>query len=231
MSLVKTDKGRNAMLNRDLGLAHRERQILVMSDGKRTRAQMREMFTTDITEDLKRLFALNLIIDISKEALTPENMSATGTFRSSAMGDFPVRTEYTDTTGFGSLDSQPSFQRSQPQSSAPALVTPVLQKKQPLVSSPASAPKVRRSIAAAKMYTVDILQRMRDMDSPSFAVAIQTSETEADLVANLINAVRYIYRKSGGSFGARVFEKLHETLPEIYLIEMDQLSIELAEGE
>jgi hypothetical protein len=81
------------------------------------------------------------------------------------------------------------------------------------------------------MYAVDILQRMRDMDSPGFAVAIQTSETEADLVANLINAVRYIYRKSGTSFGARVFEKLYETLPEIYLIEMEQLSIELAEGE
>ena len=232
MSLVKTEKGRNAMLNRDLGLAHRERQILVMSDGKRTRKEMREMFNADITEDLKRLFALNLIIDISQDALTPENMSATGTFRISAIGDFPVRTDYRETTGFGALtspDSLPAFQRSQPQSSAAPQVTAALQKTQPVATSQSSGPKVRRSLAAAKMYTVDILQRMRDMDSPSFAVAIQTSTDEADLVANLLNAVRYIYRKSGGTFGARVFEKLYETIPEAYLHDMENLAIELAE--
>lgn len=229
MSLVKTEKGRNAMLNRDLGLAHRERQILVMSDGKRTRAEMKAMFNADITEDLKRLFALNLIIDISKDALTPANMSATGTFRVSAIGDFPVRTEYRETTGFGSLtspDSLPSFQRSKPQSSPAPQVALAPQKARPVVTS---APKARRSMAAAKMYTVDILQRMRDMDSPAFAVAIQTSTDEADLAANLLNAVRYIYRKSGGTFGERVFEKLYETIPEAYLLEMEQLAIELAE--
>jgi hypothetical protein len=227
MSLVKTEKGRNAMLNRDLGLAHRERQILVMSDGKRTRKEMREMFNADITEDLKRLFALNLIIDISQDALTPENMSATGTFRVSAIGDFPVKREYRDTTGFGSLkssDSLPPFQRSQPQPSAAPVSASLSQRVSPAAST---APKIRRSMAAAKMYTVDILQRMRDMESPTFAVAIQTSADEGDLATNLVNAVRYIYRKSGDNFGTKVFEKVYETIPEKYLAEMDHLALEL----
>ncbi len=225
MSLIKTEKGRNAMLNRDSGMTHRERQILLMCDGKRTRAEMSAIFTADITENFKRLFELQLIIDISQKALTAENMTATGTFRISALGDFPHRTEYRETTGFGSLDSSASFQDTRPQTVETVALAAPQRKTQPVTSH---APKVRRSLAAAKMYTIDILQRMRDMDSPSFAVAIQTSTDEADLVANLINAVRYIYRKSGGTFGARVFERLYETMPEIYLPHMDDLAVELA---
>lgn len=65
------------------------------------------------------------------------------------------------------------------------------------------------------------------MDSPAFAVAIQTSHDEADLASNLINAVRYICRKSDGNFGLRVYEKLYETIPEAYVPEMDFLAAEL----
>ncbi|NJM44224.1 MAG: hypothetical protein HC858_10090 [Brachymonas sp.] len=203
---------------------------MVLSNGKRGRSEIRAMFKADITDDFKRLFALNLLIDISKEAINSENMSATGTFRTSAVNNFPFSTEYRETTGFGALasaDSRPLFQRSQPQSAPAPMATPAAQRPKPVASG---TPTTRRSMAAAKMYMIDILQRMRDMDSPAFAVAIQTSTDEADLARNLVNAIRFIYRKSGGTFGARVFEKLYETLPEMYLLEMEHLAVELAES-
>jgi hypothetical protein len=232
MSLVKTEKGRKAMLSRDASMTHRERQILLICDGKRTRAEMRAMFTADITEDFKRLFALKLIVDVSQQAITPENMSGTGTFRVSALGEFPHRIEYRDTTGFGSidtLDSQPSSPDTQPlrQAAAPVATAPLAAAHRRAALMSAAAPKVRRSMAAAKMYMVDILQRIRDMDSPAFAVAIQTSTNESELVSNLLNAIRYIHSKSSETFSTRVFEKLYEIIPEDHLFKMEALAVEL----
>ncbi len=218
MSLIKTEKGRSALMRRDLGLTHRERQILLICNGKRSREEMRGLFTADITQDFKRLFAMNLLIDISKEALTPENMSATGTFRVSAIGDFPVRRDYHDSSMFGELSSSFSLEgvHAKPFSTAGnshQVATASL--------------KPRRSMAAAKMYTLDMLQRMRDMDSPMFAVAIQTSADEVELASNVLDSLSYIYQKSGGSFGVRVFEKVYEIIPEHYLSYMDQLFSQL----
>jgi hypothetical protein len=220
MSLVKTEKGRSALLNRELGLSPRERQILLMADGKRTRQELLQFFVTDITQDLKRLTELSLLIDVSRRDLSSENLSATGTFRSSKMGDLPTQSRFTNSSGFGA-------------SSIPAQLSKAGQSTVPselgsnIAARASVSPKVRRSMAAAKMYMVDILQRMRDMDSPTIAVAIQTSQDEADLAANLINACRYIHIKSGGSFGTRVYAKLHETIPEQYLLELESLAAEL----
>lgn len=222
MSLVKTEKGRGALINRDVGLTHRERQILVMSDGKRTRQEMRKLFVADVTDDFKRLFSLGMLIDISETAITPANMSATGTFRTSALSDFQVQTQYKDTLGFSS-----TLPTALPAPSAPSAPLIAIPQASAIGLKASTAPKARRSMAAAKMYMIDILQRMRDMDSPAIAVAIQTSQDEADLAANLINASRYIFKKSGGSFGHRVFDKLYETIPEIYLDEMNVLAFEL----
>ncbi len=209
MSLVKTEKGRAALLNRDLGLTPRERQILLMSDGKRTHAQMSELFTSNVSADLERLLQLNLLIDVSRKQLTPDNLTATGTFRASDLSGLLSQPGFRRTSGFASSQGD--------------VVTRPTAVNKPVVG----VPKTRRSMAAAKMYTLDILQRMRDMESPSFSVAIQTSSDEADLAENLINAVRYVYRKSGDNFGAKVFEKVYETIPEQYLLDMEHLALEL----
>ncbi len=227
MSLVKTEKGRAALQNREAGLTQRQRQILLMSDGKRSRAEMLQMFTSDISADVHHLLGLNLLIDVSKKVLTADNLSATGTFRVSDLNSLAGFVQQSGHSDFGGSSAPPQSMPSGLGQSGDPAADSKLAALSP--SSKVIKPKMRRSMAAAKMYVVDILQRMRDMDSPAFAVSIQTSTDEADLAESLINAVRYIYRKSGGTFGARVFEKLYETMPEAYLHDMDHLAAELAE--
>jgi hypothetical protein len=231
MSLAKTEKGRSALLNRDTSLGPRERQILVMCDGKRKYVDFLQFFGDDSKIVLNRLVSQGYMLDVDS-ALTPlDAMTSTGTFRASGLGRMAGLGDsafegFDDSSGFGQSDrsrlTQPApltVAASRPSSSLP---TDTAQKL-----APAAPTRSRRSIAATKMYMIDMLQLLRDMDSSSFAVSIQTSHDEPDLVMNVLAALRYITRKSGQSYGQRVSERLGNMLPEAYLPDLDFMNAEL----
>lgn len=85
----------------------------------------------------------------------------------------------------------------------------------------------RRSLAGTKMYIVDILQLLRDMDASSMAVSIHTSQGEMEFMHNVVAAARLIVLKSGPSYGLRVVNKLREIVPEVHLAALQDLAFEL----
>lgn len=238
MSLAKTEKGRTALLNRDTSLGPRERQILVMCDGKRKYVDFLQFFGDDIKVLLNRLMTQGYMLDVDAAALArPDALSMTGTFRSdgrggisptrdasnAAMAPLSTPSRYDTNSDFGASASAP-LTGPAPLSTQPGF-SPTVVAAQAVAAAPAT--RSRRSMAATKMYMIDMLQLLRDMDSSSFAVSIQTSQDEADLVMNVLAALRYITRKSGQSYGKRVSERLGAMLPEPYLPDLDFMNAEL----
>jgi hypothetical protein len=86
--------------------------------------------------------------------------------------------------------------------------------------SPAPKPAARRSMAAAKMYLVDMLQLQRNEESASLRAAIHTAPSEDDLVWQLCNALRHLRATTTASYGERVTARLAEILPQPWLPRM-----------
>jgi hypothetical protein len=55
MALAKTDNGREALRSRDPNLSPRERQILILFNGTRSRASVQQLMQRDIGMELHRL--------------------------------------------------------------------------------------------------------------------------------------------------------------------------------
>jgi hypothetical protein len=89
-------------------------------------------------------------------------------------------------------------------------------------------PATKRSLAATKMYMMDMLQLLRDMDASAMAVSLHTSESEAEFIANILSAVRLIAFKSGASYALRVLSKVGEIVPQPHLHMVEALASEVA---
>lgn len=89
-------------------------------------------------------------------------------------------------------------------------------------------PASNRSLAATKMYMMDMLQLLRDMDASAMAVSLHTSESEGDFIANILSAVRLIARKSSAPYALRVVRKLTEIVPQSHLPAVEALADELS---
>jgi hypothetical protein len=85
----------------------------------------------------------------------------------------------------------------------------------------------RRSLAATKMYLIDVLQMMRDLDASSLAVSLHASETEQDFVDNVMDSIQFIAFKNGNSYANRVFTRVFEVIPENHLTTLNELEREL----
>lgn len=86
-----------------------------------------------------------------------------------------------------------------------------------IAESPRAASQSRRSLAASKMYMLDMLQLQRDPESVSLKAEIQTSPGEDELVYRLVQALRHIHAVASASYAQRVSERLAEILPEVHL--------------
>ena len=85
----------------------------------------------------------------------------------------------------------------------------------------------RRSLAGTKMYIVDMLQLLRDMDASSMAVSVHSSQGELEFIQNVAAAARFIVEKCGPSYGLRVVNKLREIVPEVHLPVIHTLVFEI----
>jgi hypothetical protein len=166
MRLSKTDKARDA-----LGAAGktgvvdlRDRQILILADGKRTRAELIAMLGAERVPSIDRL----------------------------------VREGF-----LASVDSAPIV--------APITPAPVVAPAPP----PAAAPTAkRRSLVAAKMYLIDMLQLQRTPTSAELRLAIQSTSDPVLLLDRLLEALDYLVTSTTPSYGERVSARFAEVVPE-----------------
>jgi hypothetical protein len=84
----------------------------------------------------------------------------------------------------------------------------------PAPAATAPPPPPRRSLAATKMYLLDILQLRRDPDAAALCATINTSKGQEALIAAILDATAHIQRTSNASFGRRVIDRVSETIPE-----------------
>ncbi len=221
MLLAKTEKSKLMLIQRDASLGAKDRQILIMCNGIRTYSELVDMLGQDVKPILDRFIKTGLLMDASQALKNNAGVfSQTGTFYAS---DFP-----------NSGASKSAGVRSrllQTHVAAPSSRTaPLATDRAPLATEqdqPASTNnRGKRSIAASKMYMINLLQMHRDLDSSTLAVNIHTSEDEQQLVACILASLRFITRKAGLAYGKRVAEQLSNILPEAYLPDLDAFTNE-----
>jgi hypothetical protein len=62
MQLIKTLRAKDALQDRDSALSTRQRQILILSDGKRTSAQLLDLMGPDAQADIDVLMRLRYLV-------------------------------------------------------------------------------------------------------------------------------------------------------------------------
>ena len=62
MQLIKTLRDRDALNDRDSALSTRQRQILILADGKRTNAQLLDLMGADAQADVDLLMRLRYLV-------------------------------------------------------------------------------------------------------------------------------------------------------------------------
>jgi hypothetical protein len=216
MPIAKTDKGRQALTQRaEHALSQRERQLLILANGKQSRAELVDLLGAEADALIGRLIERGYLIDLAggrargAAGAEPEPgwLSATGTFRRSA-GE-SVRARAAEPAAAAADASRPVA------SPAPA-AAPV-----PAAVAPRPARDARRSIAATKMYVVDILQLMRDPEASSLAVDLQTSRDDLMLMQAVVQALRYVEQRGAGSLAVRMRQRLGEIVPSEHLPLLD----------
>lgn len=98
---------------------------------------------------------------------------------------------------------------------APAAAVAAIERDQPIAAIAA-----RRSIAAAKMYVVDMLQLQRGSEAAAIAAAVSACRDQDELAAHLLRALRHIHGVANASLSRRVADRLAEIMPEQYLPEL-----------
>lgn len=88
-------------------------------------------------------------------------------------------------------------------------------------------PHTRRSLAGTKMYIVDRLQLLRDMEASSMAACLHRSPGEAEFIQNVAQAARLIVEKCGPSYGLRVVKTLLDTVPEVHVAVFHHLACDI----
>lgn len=166
--LAKTVKAREALEAGKAGAVElRDRRILILADGRRTRGELVTMLGAEYATSIDRLLHEGYLWQVDG---TPPPRPA------------PV-----------------------PQT-APAPLSPPSQ-------APA-APAKRRSLVAAKMYLVDMLQLQRTPDAVELRLAIQATTDPAQLLDRLFDALNHLLTSTPPSYGDRVRERFAEVVPD-----------------
>ena len=79
---------------------------------------------------------------------------------------------------------------------------------------PPARPATRRSLAATKMYMLDMLQLQRDAESAEIKASIRTSIGPEATVAAVLQGLQHIQRIANPSYSRRVFDRVEEMIPE-----------------
>ena len=158
MRLGKTERARAALESaKAAGLDLRDRRILILADGKRTRGDLLALLGSDCGTALDRLVREGYLAD-------PE----------------------------ASLVPSPT----------------------PTVQSPSPPTSARRSLVAAKMYLIDMLQLQRTPVAAELRLALQRTSDPDRLVDCMVDALTHLLTVTPPSYGERVRTRVAEAVPE-----------------
>jgi hypothetical protein len=218
MLFDKTDQARAALARgAAAGLSLQERRILILIDGKRSLDEVVAMLGTDILPTLDRLLREGYIARRDQGGSAARGASLggalTGLIRA-ATDVVQARAEQIRTNG-----------------PAPSPAAPEPHVPLPATTAPAATRQAgsRRSLAACKMYLLDMLQLQRDPESVSLRAELQTSPSEDELVLRMMKALRHLQAVASPSYAQRIAERLAEILPEPHLPHLEAARVERPE--
>lgn len=213
MLLNKTALARDALqAGSAAGLSLQERRILIMTDGKRSLNEVMALLGADILPVIDRLIRAGYIDDGRKAVPTttpqvppaPQGLGgALGGLIRAATESVQARTEQIRASA-------------QPMPAAPAVPPPPIPSPPPPAPAHAVAARAgqRRSLVAAKMYLVDMLQLQRHPDAVDLKARIQFTSDQAELLAAILDGMRVLLQLTNESYGQRIVARLGEVLPE-----------------
>lgn len=200
MALAKTLAGRHALRERSASLNMRERQLLVMCDGKRKSEELLAFVGKDAETNINRLLELGFIAHVDTDAVRKKkaDLSKSGTY---SILDDGISKKYERTSSALEWLVNEGEEEAQ---------------RQKALETPAKTAS-KRSLAGAKMYVINVLQIVRHLEASMIVTQIHSSQDRDELVDNLLFALTFIQETSGEEYAERVFDQLHNILPEVYL--------------
>ena len=211
MLLNKTGKAREALqAGTAAGLALADRRVLILVDGKRSLDQLVGMLGTGILPVIDRLLREDYLVDAAS--------ASDARTRAAGLGDAvaglvrataDVVQARAERIRAGAV-AAPPFASGDRRGAAPTAAAAADASTPRAQARPAGA---RRSLAACKMYLLDMLQLQRTPEAAELRAAIQCATDPALLVDALLRALRMIVATSNASYGERVTQRLLEILP------------------
>ena len=229
MRLHKTPKAREMLTRNGPELSQLERRILILCDGRRDLATLLKMLGPEAGASVD-VMRQQGYLDGSAPMATPVTATAhaeetrglglaRGLNRLLGTGQRTATSETSSQSLHGAAASNgvvPSVAAATSTASPAAVVPP---------SSHVTASArggTRRSISAAKMYMLDMLQLQRSLEASSIAVSIQTSSGEDSLVDALLEGLAHLASSTKPSMSERIASRLAEILPEPHLDALDR---------
>ena len=226
MLLNKTEKARDALgAGPSAGLALQDRRILILTDGRRSLNQVMAMLGPDILPAIDRLMRDGYITrdDIAAPRTSAARTPALG---GAVTGLLRAATEAVQARTEQIRAATPATSAPTPEA-APITVAPASPQIAAAAAAPRPSPGTRRSLAASKMYLLDMLQLQRNAEAAELRAAIQCSGP-AQLIDALFQALRMLVGASTQSYGERIVNRLAEILPEETLPRLEALRTERA---
>lgn len=202
MLLEKTAKARSCLLERPAELSLFERRILILSDGKREREEIVGMLGQPSQALVDKLLLDDYLV-VVREAVAPAagaRSTVTGLIRAVAAAT---------TAATAQTSRAPSALQASPVDAPDTATTQV--------ASTGKAPVARRSMAATRMYMIDMLQLQRTPEAATLKQAVQLCNHPDELIGNVLVALAHLREVTSPSYGQRVTERLTEVIPEQYL--------------
>lgn len=100
----------------------------------------------------------------------------------------------------------------------------------PMPAPQTQAPGTRRSLVAAKLYLIGMLELQRDESAVAQRKQLQACQDPDAIVAHLLAGVHCLQRIASTSLAQRVRERLAEVLPESYLPALERLDLIVAQS-
>lgn len=227
MLLHKTARAREALqAGPNGGLSLQERRILIMTDGRRSLNDVMALLGADILPVIDRLIRGGYIDDGRGQPPSGAHEGAPRHGLGGALGGLiraatesvQARTEQIRATAAASTPLQAPPTPSP--ASTPSAPAPAPRHGAP---EPAAAARggQRRSLVAAKMYIVDMLQLQRHPDAVDLKARIQVTSGQAELLEALLDGMRVLLQLTSESYGQRIVARLGEVLPEELLPALD----------
>lgn len=220
MLLNKTALAREALqAGSGAGLSVQERRILIMTDGKRSLNDVMALLGADILPAIDRLIRDGYIDDgRGPTAAAPPQAKPAQGLGGALGGLIRAATESVQarTEQIRAATTTPPTQALPAAAPQAVVVAPAP------VATPAPARNgQRRSLVAAKIYIIDMLQLQRHADAVELKARIQFTSGEPDLLEAILDGMRVLLQLTNESYGQRIVARLHEVLPEHLLPELD----------